>query len=319
MKALSLSKKTLHRVRMPLQVLWVLLILMFMGLALYSNRHILTDYEWNINITFLIYSILFALLRRFWSGIHWAYLISVLSKTPFFSNVFHNLRIYFITNLAAYLPGSVWYIPWRVQMNKKRGIGIVNTSVASVIETTLLVISDGLVGLPVLFLWASSNQTIDVRFLIGVIGLGLVAIHPWSIRLAFKLLCYILGRQLEAPDLKFKQMLVLVGFMLARAFTAGASLFFLIKSFYPDISLDLYPFVTSAFALAWVIGFLTPIAPSGLGVREGLLTWLFSFYIPLPVATIVALSSRFVFIVEDVGWILIISLLSGFKISGYQK
>jgi len=305
---MSSIRKTVNKLKIPLQILWLSLIFIFISLTLYSNRQVLSDYDWNINVTFLIYSILFALLRRLWGGVHWAYLISILGKVSFSAKLFPNLKVYFIANLASYLPGSIWYIPWRVQINKKMGIALVNTSIGSVIETVMLLISGGIVSLPLLLSVALPDQIIDFWLLLGVILGGLVAIHPRSVRLAFRVVCGLLNRQLEEPEFTFSQMLVLMSIMLAMWFTAGASLFFLIKSVYQSLATATFLFVTTAFALAWVVGFLTPFAPSGLGVRDGLLTWLFSFYIPLPAATIVAVMSRLLFVLEDISWALIMFL-----------
>jgi uncharacterized membrane protein YbhN (UPF0104 family) len=37
-----------------------------------------------------------------------------------------------------------------------------------------------------------------------------------------------------------------------------------------------FPLITAAFALSWLIGFLAPGAPAGLGVREGIMVVLLS-------------------------------------------
>jgi glycosyltransferase 2 family protein len=313
MEIVATAKKVLIRFKTPLQLGWVLLILTFIGVTLYSNGQKLVDYDWHINPVLLLYALFFALLRRLWGGVQWAYLISALSHLSFLSNLLRNLKVYFITNLGSYLPGSLWYIPWRAQINKELGIGWANTSVASVIETTLLLISGAIIGLPVLWLVASSNQVINFWLLLAIIGLGLLAIHPWSIQFLFRALCYILNRQLNKPELNLGQMSISMSLMLMMWLTGGASLSLLIGSLDSPLNFKSFLFVTGAFALAWVVGFLTPFAPSGIGIREGLLTWLFSFQLPLQVATVAALASRFLFIFEDIGWVLIVLFFSNVK------
>lgn len=46
------------------------------------------------------------------------------------------------------------------------------------------------------------------------------------------------------------------------------------------------------FAVAWVAGFLSPVAPSGLGVMEGSSTFLLSRHCPVHVAAVIALWTR---------------------------
>jgi uncharacterized membrane protein YbhN (UPF0104 family) len=56
--------------------------------------------------------------------------------------------------------------------------------------------------------------------------------------------------------------------------------------------LERLPALVGIFAGAWVIGFLSFLAPGGLGVREGILVYLLGFYLPSHVAIVVTLLSR---------------------------
>jgi hypothetical protein len=60
--------------------------------------------------------------------------------------------------------------------------------------------------------------------------------------------------------------------------------------------------VTGAFAGAWCVGFLLVVAPAGVGAREAALILLLGSSMSRPQATIVALVSRLLFIVSDLGW-----------------
>jgi uncharacterized membrane protein YbhN (UPF0104 family) len=71
----------------------------------------------------------------------------------------------------------------------------------------------------------------------------------------------------------------------------GGSVYLLTASVYP-VSLDALPTLTGMYALAWVLGFLSFITPSGLGVREGILSYMLSFVVPVPVAMLLALLLR---------------------------
>lgn len=55
-----------------------------------------------------------------------------------------------------------------------------------------------------------------------------------------------------------------------------------------------------AFSGAMVLGFLAVIVPGGLGVREGVLVFLLSSSMPLPVTTLVALLYRLWFTLVEV-------------------
>jgi hypothetical protein len=56
--------------------------------------------------------------------------------------------------------------------------------------------------------------------------------------------------------------------------------------------LERLPAFAGIFAGAWVLGFLSFLAPGGLGVREGILVYLLGFHLPSHVAIVVTLLSR---------------------------
>ncbi len=298
-----------RRWRRGLLTLWMALILGFIAIALATQWRKLADYDWQPAYPYLIVAILAALLRRFWGGLHWAFLLPTVSRTPLRRNFAKNLEVYFITNLAAYLPGSVWYIPWRVKTYREQGISGTHTSISSVVESLMLVISHGLVGLPIL-LPVLTSEVLDLRWFLAFLLAGMLVVQPPVLRLLFRLLKRVLGRRIEEPHFEYRQILVSLGLMVIKAFLAGVSHFFLLKSLFPELGTDAYLFITGAFAFAWTVGFLTPFAPAGLGVREGLLVWLFSFQVPLPVATVAAVATRIIFIVEDVTWAGIVFLIT---------
>lgn len=286
-----------------LQALWLTLVLGFVAVALGTQWRTLADYDWQPSFPYLILAILAALLRRFCGGVHWAILLPTVSRTPLRRNFARNLEIYFLTNLGTYLPGSLWYVPWRVKVYREQGISATHTSVSSVVESLMLVISHGLVGLSILLPVLTAEKVLDLRWFVGILLAGMLAVQPPVLRFLFRLLKRVLGRHVEEPHLGFRQILTSLGLMVVKAFLAGVSHFFLLKSLSPGLGADAYLFVTGALALAWTVGFLTPFAPAGLGVREGLLVWLLSFQVPLPVATVAAVAMRLIFLAEDVGWV----------------
>ena len=75
------------------------------------------------------------------------------------------------------------------------------------------------------------------------------------------------------------------------AIIQGGAFFLLIRSFY-SIEYRLLPDIIGIYNGSWAVGFLSFIAPGGLGVREGALTVLSKFYMPLPIAIILSALAR---------------------------
>lgn len=71
----------------------------------------------------------------------------------------------------------------------------------------------------------------------------------------------------------------------------GVSFFLFIKSIYP-IRIVHLPIISSIYPFAWSISFMSLITPSGLGVREGVLSMFLTTCLPPMPATLVALLSR---------------------------
>jgi hypothetical protein len=84
-------------------------------------------------------------------------------------------------------------------------------------------------------------------------------------------------------------MIVLLYF--ASAVVQGAAFFFLIRTIFP-ISFQALPGVIGVYNGAWAVGFLSVFAPSGLGVREGAMTFLLKYYVPVPLAVIYSILAR---------------------------
>jgi uncharacterized membrane protein YbhN (UPF0104 family) len=59
---------------------------------------------------------------------------------------------------------------------------------------------------------------------------------------------------------------------------------------------------TGAFAGAWCVGFLLVVAPAGAGAREAALILLLGSSMSRPQATVVAVVSRLLFTIADLGW-----------------
>src|SRR5579884_2647720 len=79
-------------------------------------------------------------------------------------------------------------------------------------------------------------------------------------------------------------------------FIAGCAFFVLLLGIWPSAPLAALPVCIGIYAIAWDIGFLAFITPSGLVFREGAIVALFALAFPLPagLSAIIAILSRFV-------------------------
>ncbi len=80
----------------------------------------------------------------------------------------------------------------------------------------------------------------------------------------------------------------------------GISTYFLFASVY-SLDITQLPAIVGIVSLSWVVGFVSFIAPSGLGFREATMTFLLAFIVPAPIAALLAIVARlFATIIEVV-------------------
>ena len=234
----------------------------------------------------------FVLLGIPWIFLYWAECekpVSLLSGWTFFQ----------CSQFGRYLPGRVGQFVWMLSFS--RGFRIEKTS--AVLATCLQLAFQYGLGclLGCLILWhtettqllqnvlASIEMSVKTSLIcigIGTLGGGVVFLYRHRIQEMFSLLI----KQGAAMFSMSKLLLSLIVYLLLWVLL-GAAFFLFIKSLCP-ISVSQLVVVTGIYAVAWSIGFLSVITPSGLGVREGVLSLLLTTVLPPATATLVALLAR---------------------------
>lgn len=216
-------------------------------------------------------------------------------------------RILGLTQLAKYIPGNVAQHATRAALSLGAAMGTRAFLASLAQETVLAVAASVIVGLAMLALSGPGlGQLSAVMFSSLLVAGGLLAtvvlalasarLHPEALRAKDGRLGRLLARLggLPGPSATLSALLayslnyVLIGvglWLVARAAGMPASV---------DLAL-----VTSAFALSWVLGFLAPGAPAGLGAREGIMLLLLHGSAPDESLVIFVLLARVVTMLGD--------------------
>lgn len=254
----------------------------------------------------LALAVFFAVLRKFLGGIQWGLISRYRHENRSLVGFAEDLRVYFLSSLATYIPGSIWMVASRIQLNSQRGASVLFTSTGMAYESVLFVWSSCLVG-SYMAVQVFPNRVWEIGIVVvALIVLSLVAIHP-AIVAALEGRLGRWGTKLVIRVSYLNSLLLLVVAIMI-FLVGGVSHFFLVRTFHSSLPLSTLPKITSAFALAWTIGYLTPIAPSGLGVRDGILMALFAMWMPTPIVVVVTLASRLLLALEDVIWAAVTSV-----------
>lgn len=203
-------------------------------------------------------------------------------------------RLYNLSQLGKYLPGSIWQFVGRAAAYRRRGAGYAAIRDSLLVESLWIVAAAALVGFaltgPVAVRLVLDSLTPLLRWwLVGgavVVTLAMVAL-------------LLLKRALAARYLRLA--LPSPAVLLAQGATwtwLGLAFWVLTRACGLEVGAT---FATGLFAAAYAVGFLVPFAPAGLGVRDGILTLGLLPYVPAGEALAVTVLARAVYLVVDVG------------------
>ncbi len=167
------------------------------------------------------------------------------------------------TLLARYLPGSVWYAAGRVTVLSFRGLSTSSLVVTAVLEMLLSLLVVFTLGLGLLGI---SGELVGeawwaVAAAILVVAVSSRPVTNWAlVRIARR-------RGAEPTRLEWRSYGELLAWMAVFWIWSAATFVVYLEAF-PGLSPGPPVVVAGAFMVAWGIGFLTPIAPQGLGVFE---------------------------------------------------
>jgi hypothetical protein len=194
------------------------------------------------------------------------------------------IRAYIISHLGKYVPGKALVVLMRVALVVPAGARTATAAIATFYETLVMMAAGGVVAFLGLGLSAAAIVSVNLgplgtlRLAPGALGLALglaflaviwPTVFPVLVRIAS--LPFARGSSAWRPTcfrlLGEGMMLSAIGWMFF-----GLSQIAAIRAIHPaGLDSDLWPVAIGSVALATVAGFVIPVAPGGLGVREWVL------------------------------------------------
>lgn len=208
------------------------------------------------------------------------------------------LAIWMLSNTARLLPGTVWQWIGRVYLAGTHGVSTVQATVSVAYEIAVLVVSALLVGFATLPFWPASLHLPS--------WLGLLAIPPlvflWPGFLPSIVRLYARLRQQEiedVPRLPWYRLFWAVLATVVQFFLMGGTVWALAQAFAP-ISTSAFVVLAGMQAAAWLLGYVTVIAPGGIGVADASRAGLLGSYVPLAVGSAIALTYRVLLLISEI-------------------
>lgn len=283
----------------------------FFAWTLVSRWHQVTAVKWSLDPAYFALACLACAVSYVLVAGLWAVALARVTPTP----VAAGARIWFLSNLARYVPGNVWSFVGAVELARREGAPRRTTLAVMALTQALSVGVALLVGLPVLVAeWARLGRSALLGLAV-LVGLSLLVLLLWRplerfVRGRYPDLGLVLDRLLrrgggdaggDAPMVPSRGVVAgLAGGYLLYWGLIGLAFAALVRSIFP-LAASGIPLAVAGYAAGYAVGFLSLLTPAGLGVREGVLVLALSPVIPAGPALVIALVSRL--------WLMLFDLL----------
>ena len=229
------------------------------------------------------------------------------SKRETFKSIF----LYSAAETKRYIPGNIFSFISRIQKFSSVTLPKKTIITALALEAFVMVLSALLISLPAIFELSNLNDYLFALHLVLIASfVFLILLYKNVFRLKS------LFRRIFPKRSLFDYINVILLSALAWTFFGLANFFFMVALFPSDPNLILK--LSSIFVLAWLVGYLSFIAPMGLGVREAVLVYLLAPTIPLYAGATIAVFTRLQFVLSEVIF-LVLSFVIHKKIHSEEK
>jgi len=295
-----------------LQWVVVMAIFLFLGRIVWENWNQVQRENFAFHIPLLLLSTLIFVLSYLIQVWAW-YLITLRLEIaiPFRDTV----AGWFYSQLGKYLPGKVWLFLGRFYLYDSKGKSRKAITVALYLEAVTLIMAAGLVFLlSLLFLKEVKPFTLGIPLsgMILLFLLSLFFLHPKVLEKIFNTVLVRLKREPFYIPISYPQILWILTVCVLSWVIGGVGFYVFVDSVW-NISFEHILFLTGALAISSILGLLALFAPSGLGVREGVLVYLLSSIMPTSVAVILSVLTRLWMTFIEIGLIGVVYLLDKFR------
>ncbi|MGQ9677763.1 MAG: lysylphosphatidylglycerol synthase domain-containing protein [bacterium] len=283
------SKRKLKWLRYTLGTTIVLVSFYFLVTRLVRDWRSIPFAELHFNPLLLIISYSILILIHFpLSALAWTLILIGLGERI---SSWRALAIITVTQLGKYAPGKVWFTIGRMSFAAHDRIPEAKTLTSVVIETGFLFLAAILLFSIALIFLPRSLIPRGVYFSLFLIPLTLLFIYPPIFNRLLNLLLPLFKQNYFTLNLPYSRLLAIIFIYILDWFSQGVGCYALINSFYP-LGIDKLPILLGGYSISWILGFIILIAPAGLGIREGIYTFILKLVMPQPIAIISALITR---------------------------
>lgn len=216
-------------------------------------------------------------------------------------------RVFFLSQLGKYVPGSVWPVLAQMELAKERGISRARSGAAALLAMLIGVVTSSVLG-AALVIVAQPDARARYWWVLVVIPAGVAVMYPPVLRRLMTLAARVLKRPAFDVPISGRGILGAALWSVLMWVLFGAHAWLIARDLAGTGEVT-FPVMTGAFALSWVVGFLVILAPAGVGIREAALVVALGGALTPPGALALALVSRVLMTLGD-------ALMAGLSLLG---
>ncbi|MEK4241611.1 lysylphosphatidylglycerol synthase domain-containing protein [Janibacter sp. FSL W8-0316] len=290
------------RVLDVLRIGFLVLVLVAVGIALWSNWEEVRGDLGRIGPVTLLAATALAMLSPFVTVLGWRVLLADLGSRL---HIAPASGVFFVGQLGKYLPGSVWSVVVQTDMAHRLGVPRRRTAVVGLLTIALSALTGMILGLPALPVLLTRGDAVvpwwSLVLIIGVLGLLL---WPPVLNRGIRTMLRLLRRDPLEHDLTYAAVGLSSLWFASSWLVGGLSVWVMARNLAPDDAdaSRLLLVAVSGYLLAAGIGMFSIVVPAGVGVRDGVMILLLATSMSISAATAVVVVARFLTVLADVVW-----------------
>lgn len=290
-----------------LKYIWVLAIFIFVALYFYENIDLVICTLKTLPTVNIILAVLSIFVGKL-------FLTNVsLQSTLYFNNIFDYkkmFKVYNITQLAKYIPGSIWQFVGKAGYYAKEHMSAGDIKKSMLIEFFWVIVSALFLGLLFIFFIDNSIKFSYVNkhlneflyfYIISIVFLILAVLYKFR---------RVKNFVVKVAKSRKVNLNIFISLVFVWSFL-GFGFFITLIPYMGQVSINSFLYIVGLYSFSYAMGFLVPFAPAGIGIREAMLTIGIYSLISSDYAVTLASLNRLFYIVTEL--IIVLFLLNNFK------
>ncbi len=278
-------KKKLLKV---IKIIFAVLVLFFLVRYFYINYEDIKQLDIKISPGVFAVSMLLYFVYKITLASLWHYITKLNGSAVGYKKA---VTSYLYSILGKYIPGKVFMLAARFPAYEREGIPMRKVTICFLLENICTLLGAAFLFIVSLFFFPNDILKDYIYITAAMVAVFFVMINPRIINFFLKKIGKIIKKNDMEIQISYPAMLKVVVLFIGNWLIVGAGFYMLSASVYPlDASKLLY--TGGIFGLSAIIGIISIFAPSGIGVREGIMILGLSLIMPEEYAVIISVVSR---------------------------